>query len=108
MLHRERQAGEHRNAVVCLLTHRVRLVAEPMIGEGREGGRLALDLLQHQDIRLAPFEPACDVLLPLADRVDVPGGDLHVPAVVASRLRCSAASAVRHSSALYFRDGAAK
>jgi hypothetical protein len=77
MPHRERHAGEHGDAVVGLLAHHLRPIAEAMVCQRRKSRRFALDLLEQQDIGLATLEPACDVPLALADRVDVPGRYLH-------------------------------
>jgi hypothetical protein len=38
---------------------------------------LTLDFLQQQDVGLTALQPARDVLLALADRIDIPGGDFH-------------------------------
>ena len=69
-----RQGGD---AVIGFLADHLGGVAQRVIGQGGELGGLALDLLQEQHVGLVAFEPAGDVALPLADRVDVPSGDLH-------------------------------
>src|SRR5262249_25435427 len=77
MRHGERYTRKHGHAVVGLLTNRLCLIAKAVVGQGRKRMRFALDLLQQQDIGLTLVQPAGHMRLPLPDRVDVPGGDLH-------------------------------
>ena len=44
----------------------------------RERGGFAFDFLQEQHVGPLTVEPPLHVALPLTDRIDVPGRDLHV------------------------------
>ena len=73
----DRQAGQDRDAVIGLLADHGAVVAERPERVGGKGGGLALDFLQQQQVGRVGLQPGCDVGLPLPDRVDVPGGELH-------------------------------
>ena len=77
MRHGERDTGEHRDAVVGFLAHGLGLVAEAVKVSAGKAAASHLISCSSRTSGWQLLQPARDVLLALADRVDVPGGDLH-------------------------------
>jgi hypothetical protein len=82
---RHRLPDQQRHPRVTLGSVPVRPVARDVadgLGDVVDGG---LDLLKAQDIRLLALDESRDLVLPRADPVDVPGGDLHARAALIYR-----------------------
>ena len=73
----ERKFGEYRDAVERLLPVHRNIVAERLERLAREGLIHALGLLQENDVRPPLGEPGGQIIDPLLDGIDVPGGDAH-------------------------------
>lgn len=69
----DRFAGEDGDAVVGFLGHGGAVVAEFLESIGGEFG--SFELLQEEDVRFLPVDPAQDVIETGTDGVDVPGSD---------------------------------
>ena len=83
----ERRGRRDRDAVVAALAEHRDLVAGGGQHPGGERGVLDLDLLQAQHVGAVLREPLGQPALAGADRVDVPGRDLHVRTYMALRGR---------------------
>ena len=77
MDHVKRLPSQDGDAVVGFLPDHLRGVAQTVKRQRWKARGLAFDFLQEQDVGLACFQPALHVGFALADRIDVPGGDLH-------------------------------
>ena len=71
----ERQLRQQRHAVEGLLAVGDDVVAERLDGLARKRLIDAFDFLQADDVGRAVLQPDHEVVEPLADRIDVPGGD---------------------------------
>ncbi|CKY09723.1 Uncharacterised protein [Mycobacterium tuberculosis] len=72
---------EQRHAVECLLAVGDDVVAKRLDRLARESLIDALDFLQADNVRRPLLEPCQQMIQPLADRVNVPGGNPHVSSV---------------------------
>src|SRR5450759_4366959 len=57
--------------------NKVNLIAKALERLAREGLVHALDFLKADDVGAALSQPGQHIVQPLADRIDVPGGDAH-------------------------------
>jgi hypothetical protein len=71
------QLRQQRNAVEGLLAVGDDIVAERLDLQPRKRLIDAFDFLQAHDVRRAVLQPAQQMVDPLPDRIDVPGGDAH-------------------------------
>ena len=69
--------GQQSDAVIGALPDNGAFEADVLEDIGRKGIRLALGLLQAQNVRMTGLQPVADRVGALLDRVDVPGGDAH-------------------------------
>ena len=73
----ERQFRQQRDAIEGLLAVGDDVIAERLDLQPREGLVDAFDFLQADDVRRAFLQPGQQMLEPLPDRIDVPGGNTH-------------------------------
>ena len=73
----ERQLRQQRDAVEGLLAVGDDVVAERLDLQPRKRLIDAFDFLQADDVRRAVLQPGQQMVDPLPDRIDVPGGNAH-------------------------------